>query len=327
MASLSTTLAARGGVPDCLLLTGADGYVGRRLARYLGGRFEVAAIGRSGRGGVACDLLDRRAVDALSRRLQPRWIIHAAGNKNVAACERAPRLAYDANVATTLNVLNAWPGVPVLYLSTDYVFDGTRGRYPESAGVAPVTAYGRSKLCAETAGRLLAPGLFTSVRVSALYDDAATFVRFLSTELTAGRPVRCYTNSYYSPTSFNDFAAALALLLESTERPDLIHVAGARISRYDFACEYANACGFDDDLIQPARLDPEETTLYPDLSLSTPVAAAMFGFAPTPHRVALQQMALGDRHDDPGHLPSVHGLTRADSWRDQRRPVGGDQLR
>ena len=275
---------------DCLLLTGADGYVGRRLRDRLRSHVEVVGVSRQGQADVTCDLADAGAVAALERELTPRWIVHAAGNKNVKVCERDPNVAMVANVDTTMNLLRAWPDVPMLYVSTDHVFCGTRGRYTEASPVSPSTAYGRSKLCAELGGRLRAPSSFTAVRVSALYDKAATFLSFLSTELSAGRPVDCFVDAFYSPTYFDDFAEALVTLLDGAERPSVVHVAGVRTSRYDFAREYAAAFGFDEDLIRPARLDEGQTSLFPDLSLDTRLARAQLGFVPTEHRTALRQI-------------------------------------
>ena len=48
-------------------------------------------------------------------------------------------MAYDTNVRTAANVLRAWPDVPMLYLSTDYIFDGKQGRYRETSAVNPST--------------------------------------------------------------------------------------------------------------------------------------------------------------------------------------------
>jgi dTDP-4-dehydrorhamnose reductase len=313
-------------VRDCLLLTGVDGYVGQRLKARLASRLDVVGLSRSGLSDVTCDLADATAVTALARDLTPRWIVHAAGNKNISACERTPELAFDANVTTTLNLLRAWPGVPLLYVSTDYVFDGTRGRYTESSPVAPMTAYGRSKLCAELGGRLIAPRTFTSIRVSALYDKSATFLNFLSTELSAGRSVDCFSDAYYSPTYFDDFAAVLLTLLEASERPPIVHIAGARTSRYTFGRQYAAAFGFDDDLIRRAHIGTGATPLYPDLSLATPVASATLAFVPTDHCVALCQIARGGPLADSESIPPLRRRPRANAGSHQRRPVGRDQL-
>ncbi|PYR37625.1 MAG: hypothetical protein DMF89_11530 [Acidobacteria bacterium] len=291
--------------PNCFLLTGADGYVGRHLSARLRARGQVVGLSRSGRAGIACDLRDLRAVGELARALRPTCIVHAAGLMDLAACERSPDAAYDTNVTTTLNLLRAWPGVPLLYVSTEYVFSGTDGWYQESSPVAPRTAYGRSKMCAEATGHLLAGGAFTSIRVSTLYDETATFIRFLSGELVAGRQVDCLTNAYYSPTFVDDFAAAFIRLIDTPARPSVVHVAGPRTSRYEFARQYARAFGFDERLIRPAQLPADNRFLSPDLSLATPLAATTLGFVPTDHAVALSQIAQRgdqDRRAEPAVL-------------------------
>ena len=170
------------------------------------------------------------------------------------------------------------------------MFSGQEGSYAEDSPAAPATVYGQSKLCAEMLGRLLAPGAFTTVRVSALYDESATFVDFLFDELSAGRPVDCYLDSYYSPTYVEDFAAIVRALIDGAARPDVLHVAGTRTSRYEFARLLATVFGFDPGLVRPVHLDEGHASLFPDLSLDTPFARDRLGFVPTPHRRALHRI-------------------------------------
>ena len=311
---------------DTLLLTGSDGYVGQRLAERLRRHVEVIGISRHGKIGLARELLDESALDDAARTVSPRWIVHAAGNKNIGACEKTPMLAYDANVRTATNVLRAWPDVPMLYLSTDYIFPGTHGRYRESSPVAPGTIYGRSKLCAEVTGALTAPGRFTSVRVSAIYDAAAPFLTFLDGELRESRSVDCFSDSYYSPTYIDDLADALLALLSCEQRPDVVHVAGARTSRFEFARQFADAFGYDPGLVRPVTLEHAKTALYPDLSLSTDLAADTIGFAPTAHEAALRQIARGVPHAHAHAVSTVLRFEGSHARSDQRRNVGGDQF-
>jgi dTDP-4-dehydrorhamnose reductase len=324
-----TRLAALGHhmTDDCLLVTGAEGYVGSRLVDRLRPRFTTIGLGRGGRSDVTCDLLDQAAVMDLARNLRPRWIVHAAGNKDVTACEASPRLAYDANVATTLNLVRAWPDVPTFYISTDYVFCGTRGRYTEASPTSPSTAYGRSKVCAEHAARLLAPATFTCIRASALYDASAAFLAMLATELASGRPVDCFVDAYYSPTAFDDFALLVERLIDAPERPPVVHVAGPRTTRYTFARQFAAACGFDQDLVRPVDLETSPGRLFPDLSLATPIATSTLGFVPTSHAVALRLIARGGSRARADALPSLLRFPRPDARRDEQRPLGGNQLR
>jgi dTDP-4-dehydrorhamnose reductase len=277
---------------DVILLTGVDGYVGSRLAAPLAARADVIGVSRRPGSSTSCDLTDPAAVASLAVRVSPAAIVHAAGTKDIRACAQHPTLAFDANVRTTLNLLDAFPGVPFLYISTDYVFAGDRGLYTEDDAPQPRTTYGQSKLSAEQVGRLRAPDEFCSVRVSALYDGEATFLRFLRDTLTAGTPVDCYEDAHYSPTSLPDFVTAIGQLLDAgATRPTVVHVAGPRISRYAFACAYAAAFGHDPHLVVPTRLGPGPVPLFPDLSLDTTLARSALDFHPRSHEDALDALA------------------------------------
>ncbi|HTV02204.1 MAG TPA: SDR family oxidoreductase [Luteitalea sp.] len=277
---------------DLILLTGVDGYVGSRLAAPLSGRGDVLGVSRRPGASTPCDVSDPTAVAALARQVTPTAIVHAAGTKDIRACAQQPSLAFDANVRTTLNLLDAFPGVPLIYVSTDYVFAGDRGQYTEDDVTGPRTTYGHSKLTAEQVGRLRAPDEFCAVRVSALYDGDATFLRFLRDQLTAGTAVDCYEDAYYSPTALPDFVAAIGQLLDAgATRPGVVHVAGPRISRYGFACAYAAAFGHDPALVVPTRLGPGPVPLFPDLSLDTTLARSALDFRPSSHEEALDALA------------------------------------
>lgn len=277
---------------DVILLTGVDGYVGSRLAAPLAERGDVVGVSRRPGGPTGCDLTDAAAVTALASRVRPSAIVHAAGIKDIRACAQQPALAFDANVRTTLNLLDAFPGVPLIYVSTDYVFAGDRGLYTEDDAAQPRTTYGHSKLSAEQVGRLRAPDEFCAVRVSALYDGEATFLRFLRDQLTAGTAVDCFEDAHYSPTFLPDFLTAVRQLIDAgATRPTVVHVAGPRISRYAFACAYAAAFGHDPQLIVPTRLGPGPVPLFPDLSLDTTLAQSALDFHPSSHEDALDALA------------------------------------
>ena len=277
---------------DVILLTGVDGYVGSRLVGPLAERAGVLGVSRRPGTAAPCDLADAGAVRRLADRISPTAIVHAAGTKDIRACAQQPPLAFDANVRTTLNLLDAFPGVPFIYVSTDYVFAGDRGQYTEDDATRPRTTYGQSKLTAEQVGRLRAPDEFCAVRVSALYDADATFLRFLRETLTAGTAVDCYEDAYYSPTALPDFVVAVSQLLDAgTTRPGVVHVAGPRISRYAFACSYATAFGHDPQLVVPTRLGPGPVPLFPDLSLDTTLARTALDFHPSSHEEALDALA------------------------------------
>ena len=132
-----------------VLVTGADGQLGRDLVEHLGTRpgLEVVAVDRT-----ELDITDRAMTLAAFDAVCPRWVIHTAAWTDVDACEADPDRAFSVNAFGTRNVAEGarLVGAHVCYVSTDYVFDGRSDRpYTEWDRVGPASVYGRSKLGGE----------------------------------------------------------------------------------------------------------------------------------------------------------------------------------
>ncbi len=135
-----------------LLLTGADGQVGREIQRLaLQDDQPIVALNRSG-----LDITDTEAVLQVVQETQPAMIVNAAAYTAVDKAEDEPALAFRVNRDGAGNLAQAAgeTGIPLVHLSTDYVFDGTSPRpYLETDLVAPIGVYGHSKWEGEEAVR------------------------------------------------------------------------------------------------------------------------------------------------------------------------------
>lgn len=150
------------------LITGSAGMLG---SRALAGAPEgVRAVG-TGRGDG--DLADRRTVDRLFRTLGPfRGVLHAAGYTAVDRAEAEPETARRDNVETTRHLAAACAdrGIPLLLVSSDYVFDGETARpYREEDPPRPLNIYGMTKLESERVAHALHPKGTLVVRTAWLY--------------------------------------------------------------------------------------------------------------------------------------------------------------
>lgn len=145
-----------------LLLTGATGYIGRRLVPALQGSWKVFRASRTaaGEGALDMDLAKsdsiRRAFDAAA----PQVVIHAGGESDPDACEKDPDRAKRVNVdaVKTLGMLCGASGTRLVYFSTDLVFDGERGWYTEGDIPNPGGVYARGKVAGEEAALVRATG-------------------------------------------------------------------------------------------------------------------------------------------------------------------------
>lgn len=135
-----------------ILITGASGLLGGALLQ----RFAQAgpAVGTCHRNGGAglrpVDLRDRAAVRALLDELRPSAVVHAAACPEPDVCEADPAGAARLNVDPVRWFRELLPAeTPLVFISTDYVFDGARAPYRETDPVAPINVYGRTKVDAE----------------------------------------------------------------------------------------------------------------------------------------------------------------------------------
>lgn len=131
-------------------LTGADGMLGQDIVRVFSGASSGIELT-----GLTLERLDITVLDDVMkalRELRPDFLIHGAAYTDVDAAESAPEQAYRVNGIGTRNLAMASAefGFPIIYISTDYVFDGTKsGQYDEWDRTSPVNQYGLSKLMGE----------------------------------------------------------------------------------------------------------------------------------------------------------------------------------
>jgi dTDP-4-dehydrorhamnose reductase len=138
-----------------ILLTGADGQLGRELRPLLRGRGELLATTRSGDGAdAALDLADPDALRRVLYEHRPELIFNAAAYTAVDRAEDEPELALQVN-GTAPGAMASWAqasGAGLVHFSTDYVFDGRKSSpYLEDDPVRPINRYGESKLAGEQA--------------------------------------------------------------------------------------------------------------------------------------------------------------------------------
>ena len=132
-----------------IAVTGSKGQVATSLIERAGANVEVVALGRP-----AFDLIDRAAVVAGLEAARPHVVVNAAAYTAVdkAEAEEADAVRVNGEGAGHVAEAAARLGVPLVHLSTDYVFDGALDRpYREDDPTAPTGAYGRSKLAGEKA--------------------------------------------------------------------------------------------------------------------------------------------------------------------------------
>ena len=275
-----------------IFLTGANGQLGRELARRLAGTEYLAT-----------DLpdLDISDVAAVADRLgsyRPDAVIHGAAWTQVDAAEEKPDLAWRVNAIGTQNIAMACRqvGAAMVYISTDYVFDGKLGRpYTEFDAVNPLSVYGRSKLAGEVLARQATDRLYV-LRTAWLYGDGPNFVR---TMLKLGQErdeLQVVDDQHGCPTSTVDLAEA-ALRLLPTGRYGTYHaVNGGATTWYGFAKKIFELAGN-----MRVQVSPVTTAQFvrpaprPEYSpLDTRLLRLALGWSPRPWEEALAEYLAGE---------------------------------
>ena len=209
-----------------LLVTGAAGMLGRDVCAA------AAAAGHDavGLSRTELDVTDAGAVLAAVRAAEPDAVVNCAAWTDVdgAEADEADATAVNGAGAGHVAAAAAVAGAHCVHVSTDYVFDGrAREPYPEDADVAPLGAYGRSKLAGERAVAAAAPGRAAIVRSSWLFGRHGR--NFVATMLRLGGErdaVDVVDDQVGCPTWTGHLAPALVTVAER-RLTGVLHVAGA----------------------------------------------------------------------------------------------------
>lgn len=214
-------------------ITGAGGLIGNYLiqsARTCAPLLPVVALSRH-----RLDLTNTAAVASAFEKHRPQLIIHCAALSKSAECQANPALAWKLNVEVTAHLALLASDIPLVFFSSDLVFDGTRGNYTEADPVNPLGVYGETKAAAEKI--VLANPNHTVIRTSLNGGVSPTGDRGFNEELRRawkqGRPAKLFTDEFRCPIPGVATARAVWELV-ARRQPGLFHVAGAeRLSRWE----------------------------------------------------------------------------------------------
>ena len=251
-----------------VLVIGASGFIGRYVMRRLGGSPDHDVTGAYGSQPPASDgnawrqveLTDPASIERLFGETRPEVVVHLAAMADVGAAEREPERATAINVAATSAIarLCEQHGAHLIFVSTEYVFDGQRGFYREDETPRPNTHYGRTKWEAEQEVVWEAAS-WSIVRTSIVYgwphQGKRNFAPSLIESLRDGRPYRAHTDVLRTPVYVEHLVDGIARLVEG-RHTSILHVAGRDwVSMYEFAAAIADAFGLDAALVEPMDAD------------------------------------------------------------------------
>jgi dTDP-4-dehydrorhamnose reductase len=261
-----------------VLITGANGFLGYYLtALLLERKHTVTATGKgtcrlpfskyTGFSYVTLDFTDPMAAKKTVDEYSPDAIVHAGAWSKPDECELHQEKARNVNVNGTVNMLSAAKAAPCffLFLSTDFIFEGTKGIYSESDAPGPVNFYGQTKLEAENAVRQY-PYEWSIVRTILVYGKTfpgrSNILTIVKEKLEKGEEYRVVNDQVRTPTYVEDLAKGIVTILEK-RAAGVFHLSGTdTLTPYEMAGKTADYLGLDKTLLkkvtaanftQPAR--------------------------------------------------------------------------
>jgi len=279
-----------------IMLLGAGGQIGLALrAQPLPADWELAAYGRS-----ECDITNHGVVQSAIRNFKPNIVINAAAMTAVDKCEtdRPQAIAANFDAPANLAAQCSVADIPLIHLSTDYVFDG-EGRntpYGEDDEVDPLSVYGDSKMMGEEAVRHSHPW-HVILRTSSVFSAFGTnlLTRTLHA-LDTRDELKIVTDQKSGPTAAQDVAKALVVMTDAILRGKsngfgTFHLCGAPpATRLEFVQAIMDAY---------APHTTRRPTILPALTSDFP------GFAPRPAYSVL----------DCSKILRIYGIAQ-NAWRD-----------
>jgi dTDP-4-dehydrorhamnose reductase len=215
--------------PMNILGTGLSGLIGTRVCQLLSSyTFQNLSLE------TGVDITDPKTVDEYFSKSDAQWVFHFAAKTDVDGAEKERHLgvkssSYIVNVLATKHIVDACrkTGKKLLYVSTDFVFDGTKSLYTEADTPNPLGWYAQTKY----EGEKLVSGSPRSliIRIANPYGAASDirpdFVHKIITRLASGGDVTAPSDQIFIPTFIDDIARAIGKLIAADAR-GIYHVVG-----------------------------------------------------------------------------------------------------
>lgn len=288
-----------------ILLTGSNGMLGQQVAEYYlhKNNYELLCISIEEKSVIqdvdyiSCDLTDKDAIKKIIYDFCPDSIINTAAYTNVDLSETERELCWKINVKGVEYLSDASRIIDahLIHISTDYIFDGKKGPYNETAKPNPIGYYGRTKLASENVLKISGIN-FTVLRTNVLYGPAKNsrpdFVKWVVKMLQDRKQIRIVTDQVNNPAFTYDLVQSISKILEF-KKYGIYNIGGPEfISRYDFTLRIADFFNLDKTLIIPIKTrELNQAARRPLQSgLLTIKAQSEFGFKPHTIEETLQIM-------------------------------------
>lgn len=231
-----------------IAITGSTGLVGSRIVELLSGQFNFIHLLQSD-----VDITNKESVQQVIGNLDFDILLHLAGYTNVDGAEREQDIAYKINVEGTKNTYDAvlQKGKKLIYISTDFVFDGTNPPYFEDSDPNPLGVYAKTKYEGEKIVKENSMIVRISYPYRTSFEPKQDFVRKLKSLLESGKELQMMTDAAITPTFIDDIAYSLSHLFQNYSNEIFHIVGGENLSPLEAGKLIAKTFNLPESLIKP----------------------------------------------------------------------------
>ncbi len=246
-----------------VLITGVSGFLGEMLLQTapietaLSGIYHINSITAKNINLISLDLRDFPSLERFIQQIKPDAIIHTAALSKPNTCQQQPELSFTLNVHVSeyLATLAARYQIPLVFTSTDLVFDGKNAPYKEEDSLHPICVYGEHKALAEKNILSIHPQSIVA-RLPLMYGFSSRIPNFFTDwqiRLKAGQSITAFSNEYRTAAYGLDVAKGIWLLLQQ-QQSGIWHLGGKeRMSRLEFALQMASYLGCSKALVNAVQ--------------------------------------------------------------------------
>lgn len=247
-----------------IFVTGASGLLGSNIIETLSEKFQIYGSYNKNKVDfkkhsiIQTDLTNTEQTKSIEK-ICPNLIIHCAALVNIDACEKNPKNAYLQNIVSTENIVKIAEKTNsfLIHISTDAVFDGTKGNYSEKDETNPINIYGETKLQSE---KIVENSDIESCIVRTnIYGwnklNKFSLAEWMIDKLENNEKLNAFHDVKFTPILVNNLANALFEIYKKRIN-GILHVSGSEsCTKYEFAKNVANVFDLDKNLIFPISVD------------------------------------------------------------------------
>ena len=269
-----------------IFITGSAGFVGKNLYRLLRPDYSVFGVDKTQNEFVdrAINIRDAGRLTGLLDSFSPDVIVHLAALSNVELCEMDQEQAFGSNILPVKELADWARGreVRVIFVSSDYVYDGVKGNFTEEDEENPIQYYGKTKLEAEKIVAALKH--FVILRPTVIYGwdpDGMNFLMQLYRNRMNKKAMKVLNDQISNPTFVTDLCRLILKIIEAPDLNGKYNATGPEsMSRYDFALRICEYMSWDKNLLIPVKTANLEQVAGRPLNNSTvsKKTCELFGF-------------------------------------------------